>query len=53
MNVETEPKMKWCGDGETESTENLPLGNGIIASTIMKKLKNGCHIINMDHMDKF
>ena len=23
MNVETEPRMKWCGDGKTEPTENL------------------------------
>ena len=28
-------------------------GNGISASAIMKKLKNGCHFINIDHMEKF
>ena len=43
LNVETEPKMKWCGDGETEPTENLHLGNGISALANMKKSKNGCH----------
>ena len=37
LNVETEPKMKQCGDGETERMENLHLGNGISASAIMKK----------------
>ena len=41
LNVETEPKMKWCGDRETEPTENLHLGNGISPSAIMKKLQNG------------
>ena len=29
LNVETEPRMKWCGDGETTPMENLPLGNGM------------------------
>ena len=28
-------------------------GNGISVSAIMKKLKNGCHFINIDHMEKF
>ena len=28
-------------------------GNGISASVIMKKLKNGCHLINIDHTEKF
>ena len=27
--------------------------NGISASVIMKKLKNGCHFFNIDHMEKF
>ena len=53
MNVETEPKMKWCGDRETEPTENLHLGNGISASAIMKKMQNGCHFVNMHHTEKF
>ena len=52
LNVETEPKTKWCGDGETEPMENLHLGNGISASAIMKKLKNCCHFVNMHHMEK-
>ena len=36
--------------------ENLKLpidGNGISLSAIMKKLKNGCHFININHMEKF
>ena len=37
LNVDTEPRMKWCGDGETEPTENFTLGNGISASATMKK----------------
>ena len=28
-------------------------GNGISALAIMKKLKNGCHFINIHHMEKF
>ena len=27
--------------------------NGISVSAIMKKLKNGCHFINIDHMQNF
>ena len=27
--------------------------NGISVSVIMKKLKNGCHFFNIDHMEKF
>ena len=27
LNVETEPRTKWCGNGETEPTENFHLGN--------------------------
>ena len=46
LNVETEPRMKWCGNGETEPMKNLHLGNVISASAIIKKSKNGCHFIN-------
>ena len=53
LNVETEPRMEWYGDGETEPMENLHLGNGISASAIMKKSKNGHHFINMYHTEKF
>ena len=53
LNVETEPRMKWYGDGETEPMENLHMGNGISASAIMKKSKNGNHFINMHHTEKF
>ena len=28
-------------------------GNGISVLAIMKKLKNGCHFFNIDHMEKF
>ena len=28
-------------------------GNGISLSAIMKKLKNGCHFVNIDRMEKF
>ena len=28
-------------------------GNGILTSAIMKKLKNGCHFFNINHMEKF
>ena len=28
-------------------------GNGISVSAIMKKLKNGCHFINIYHTEKF
>ena len=28
-------------------------GNGISVSAIMKKLRNGCHFFNIDHMEKF
>ena len=28
-------------------------GNGISASAIMRKLKNGCHFVNIDHTEKF
>ena len=28
-------------------------GNGISPSAIMKKLKNGCHFVNIDRMEKF
>ena len=53
MNVETEPRTKWSGDGETEPMENLHLGNGISALAIMNKWKNGHHFIDMCHMEKF
>ena len=39
LNVETEPRMKWCSDGETEPMENLHLKNGILVSAIMKTSK--------------
>ena len=52
--------------GKTEPTEKFEKLNqwkihvssflsvdGISASAIMKKLKNGCHFINIDHMEKF
>ena len=29
LNVETEPRMKWCGYGKNEPMENLHLGNRI------------------------
>ena len=45
--------MKWCGDEKTEPMENLQLGNRILASAIMKKLRKGCHSINMYHMETF
>ena len=38
MNVETEPKTRWCGDGETELIENLHLGNGSHYEKIEKLL---------------
>ena len=38
LNVEIEPKTKWCGDEETEPMENLHLGNGISVSAIEKWL---------------
>ena len=41
LNVETEPRMKWCSDGETEPMENLHLKNKISVSAIMKTSKNG------------
>ena len=41
LNVETERRMKWCSDGETEPIENLDLKNGISVSAIMKTSKNG------------
>ena len=47
LNVESKPRMMWCGDEEMEPMENLYLGNGMSALTIMKKSKNGCHFINM------
>ena len=47
LNFETEPRMKWYGDGETEPMENLHMGNGISALAIMKKSKNGCNFINI------
>ena len=47
FSVETEPRTKQCGDRETEPMENLYLENGISASAIMKKLKNGHHFINI------
>ena len=53
LNVETEPKTKWSGDWEIEPTENLHLGNGISVLVFMKKLKNGCHFLNMHYMEKF
>ena len=53
LNVETEPRTKWCCDGETKPTENFHLGNKISTSAIMKKSKNGCHFVNMHHMEKF
>ena len=52
LNVETEPRTKWCGDREAEPMEYLHLGNGISVSAIMKKLKNTCHFINM-HLINF
>ena len=39
FNVETEPRMKSCGDRETEPLENFHLRNGISTSAIMKKTK--------------
>ena len=42
LNVETEQRTKWCSDGETESIENLHLGNRILALAIIKNTKNGC-----------
>ena len=39
LNGKTEPRTKWCGDGETEPMEDLHFGNGISVSAIMKKLK--------------
>ena len=53
LKVETEPRMKWCGAGETEPMKTFHLGNRILASAIMKKLKNGFHFVNMHHMEKF
>ena len=53
LNVETKPRTKWCGSGETEPMENLHLGNGILALVIMKNSKTGHHFINMLHMEKF
>ena len=53
LNVETEPRTKWSGDGETEPMENLHLGNGISALAIMNKFKNGHHFIDMCHMETF
>ena len=38
LNVETEPKIKWCGDGENDPMENLHLENGILALAIIKKI---------------
>ena len=88
LNVETEPRMKLCGGGETERTENMHLGkwhisvghyfinmchtekfqitkpskiwvsgfpsvdrNGILATAIMKNLKNCHHFVNMHHTE--
>ena len=52
MNAKTEPRMKWCGDGETEPMENLHLGNGMMTLAIMKIMKNGCHFVYMCHTEK-
>ena len=53
LNVKTEPRTKWCGDKEIEQTENFHLGNEISALAIRKKLKKGCHFVNMHHTEKF
>ena len=45
LNVETEPKTKWCGDGETEPTENLHLGNKSIFPSFL--CVNHEHILHM------
>ena len=39
LNVETEPRTKQCGDGETKPMENLHLGNRISVLAIMKNQK--------------
>ena len=41
----TKDKVVWWR--ETETMDNVHLGNGILVSAIMKKSKNGCHFINM------
>ena len=38
MNVESEPMMKWCGDGKNEKMEKIHLGNEILASALIKKI---------------
>ena len=39
LNVETKPRMKWCGDGETKPTENLHLGKQNIGISHYEKIK--------------
>ena len=46
--LETEPRMKWHGEGETE-----PMEIGKLASAIMKKWKNGSHFMENHHRAKF
>ena len=43
--LKTEPRMKWCGEGETEPTEN-----GKLVSVIMT---NCCHVVKTCHTVKF
>ena len=43
----TEPPKVWVPSFPSVN------GNGISALAIMKKLKNGCHIININHTEKF
>ena len=63
INVETEPKM---GDGENWTKKFGKLNRrktcvssfpsaerSLLALAIMKKLKNGCHFVNIDHTEKF
>ena len=47
LNIETEPRM---GDRWVTRSVN---GNGILVLAIMKKLKSGCHIVNINNTEKF
>ena len=38
LNVETEPRTKWCDDGKTEPMENLHLANRISHYEKLKKM---------------
>ena len=38
-NVETEPKTKWCGGGETEPMENFTLGKWNISVGLYEKIE--------------